>query len=67
MMNQNLLSVAIQALFERRDSIQRRTPNNTSAIEECEAAIKMLESMKAVDLMLPKCDFTVEIWKPDNE
>ena len=67
MNNQAIYSLAIQALHERRDNIQRRTPQNVSAIHECEEAIRHFEDQKQFSLMLSECmcDVSFEIIDPE--
>ena len=61
MSQQTIFSLAIQALFERRDSIQRRTPQNLPAIQECEEAIEWLKFQKELSRLLEDCICGVDI------
>ena len=66
---QDVYSLAIQALFERRNRLMQagRYPD---AVKHCEEAIRELEKSRDVDLFLDElnkttdCDFNLEIRKP---
>jgi hypothetical protein len=46
---QACLSLAIQALHERYDNIQRRTPDNEKALQDCREAVAYLEGIKVMN------------------
>lgn len=63
---QEIYSLAIQALHERRDWLMRagRFPE---AVSDCEEAIEYLQQHKSLDQVLSGCDckFDIEIIDPD--
>jgi hypothetical protein len=62
---QTAYSLAIQALFERKDRIQRHTPENVEAIQECVEAIKHIETNKELSQFLDGLDCKVTFKKVD--
>lgn len=64
---QTVYSLAIQALFERKDRIQHHTPENVEAIQECVEAIKFIEATKELRQFLDGLDCKITFKKADSE
>lgn len=64
---QTAYSLAIQALFERKDRIQRHTPENVEAMQECIEAIIFIEQSKELRQFLDGLDCKVTFKKVDPD